>query len=93
MCVFVCLFVQIIYLNVFYMSVVLILPLVLVLTFNVRLIQSLHESKRRLRLNSLEHYEGHSETNITVVMVAIVIELLLCHTPDRILQVNWHFRI
>ena len=78
---------QVIYLNVFYTSVVLILPLVLVLTLNVRLIRSLQESKRRLRHNSLQQYDGHSETNITVVMVAIVIELVLCHTPDRVLQV------
>ena len=79
---------QVIYLNVFYTSIVLILPLILVLTLNVLLIRTLQESKRRLRLNSLEHYEGRSETNITVVMVAIVIELVLCHTPDRILQVR-----
>ena len=80
--------VQVIYLNVFYTSVVLIMPLVLVLTLNVRLIRSLQESGRRLRHNSLQQYDGHSETNITVVMVAIVIELVLCHTPDRVLQVG-----
>ena len=78
---------QVIYLNVFYTSVVLILPLVLVLTLNVCVIRALQESKRRLRLSSLEHYDGRSETNITVVMVAIVLELVLCHTPDRVLQV------
>jgi len=79
---------QVIYLNVFYTSIVLILPLILVLTLNVLLIRTLQESKRRLRHSSLEHYEGRSETNITIVMVAIVIELVLCHTPDRILQVT-----
>jgi len=79
---------QVIYLNVFYTSVVLILPLIVVLTLNARVVQSLQESKRRLRHNSLHHYDGHSETNITIVMVAIVIELVLCHTPDRVLQVD-----
>ena len=79
--------VQVIYLNVFYTAVVLILPLVVVLTLNVLLIRTLQESKRRLRLSSLEHYDGRSETNITIVMVAIVLELVLCHTPDRVLQV------
>jgi len=73
---------------VFYTSVVLILPLVIVLTLNVLLIRALQESKRRLRLSSLERYDGRSETNITIVMVAIVIELVLCHTPDRVLQVS-----
>ena len=72
----------------FYTSVVLILPLVIVLTLNVLLIRALQESKRRLRLSSLERYDGRSETNITIVMVAIVIELVLCHTPDRVLQVK-----
>ena len=81
--------VKVIYLNVFYTSVVLILPLLIVLTLNARLIRSLHASKRRLRLNSLQPYDGHSEANITVVMVVIVIELVLCHTPDRVLQVNY----
>jgi len=87
---------QVIYMSTFYTSVVLILPLVLVLTLNVLLIRALQESKRRLRHSSLEHYEGRPEANITIVMVAIIIELLLCHTPDRILQVKlshrqvWH---
>jgi len=80
--------VQVIYLNVFYTSVVLILPLVMVFTLNVLLIRTLQESKRRICRMSLQPYEGRSETNITIVMVAIVIELLLCHTPDRVLQVK-----
>ena len=79
---------QVIYLNVFYTSIVLILPLLVVLTLNVQVIKSLQASKRRLRLSSLQPYDGRSETNITLVMIAIVIELLLCHTPDRVLQVN-----
>ena len=80
--------VQVIYLNAFYTSVVLILPLVVVFTLNVLLIRTLQESRRRIRRISLGYYEGRSESNITIVMIAIIIELLLCHTPDRVLQVK-----
>jgi len=82
------LFAQVIYLNVFYTSFILILPLVLVSTLNVLVIRSLQQSKHRLRLNSLDTYEGRSERNITIVMITIVIELVLCHTPDRVVQVK-----
>jgi len=78
---------------VFYTSFILILPLVLVSTLNVLVIRSLQQSKHRLRLNSLETYEGRSETNITIVMITIVIVLVLCHTPDRVLQVKLSYTV
>ena len=72
----------------FYTSFILILPLVLVSTLNVLVIRSLQQSKHRIRLNSLDTYEGRSEKNITIVMITIVIVLVFCHTPDRVLQVK-----
>ena len=69
-----------------YTMVVLILPLILLVGLNVRLIQELQGAKHRLRSYSKE-YSGVNEDNITIVMVVIVLTLVFCHTPDRILQI------
>ena len=73
-----------------YTSLVLVLPLLLLVALNAAVVRNLQQSKRHMKRNSLS-YEGQSEVDVTVVMVVIVLELIVCHTPDRIIQVS-HFR-
>jgi hypothetical protein len=77
---------QMVYFNVLYTSLVLVLPLLLLVALNATVVRHLQKSKRHMMRNSLS-YEGQSEDDVTVVMVVIVLELVVCHTPDRILQV------
>lgn len=74
------------YLNGFYMPFVSVLPLVLLIGFNVPLIRQIQKTKRRMKRDSLS-YSGRQETNITIVMIVIILELIIFHTPDRIVQV------
>lgn len=74
------------YLNVFYAPVVSVLPLVLLVGFNVPLIRQMQKTKLRMKRNSLS-YSGRQENNITIVMIVIILELIVFHTPDRIVHV------
>jgi len=73
----------------FYTSIVLVLPLVIIVVLNSSLVRTLRASKRRMKRNSLG-YSGQSEGDITVIMVVIVVALVICHTPDRIVEVRIH---
>lgn len=71
-----------IYLNGIYTSLVLFLPLVLLVGFSVPLIRQMQRSKRRMKRNSLS-YRGRQENSITMVMIVIIAELIVCHATDR----------
>lgn len=77
---------EVVYLNAFYTSVVLVLPILLLVGFNIPLLRQLQASKREMIRNSLS-YSGHQENNITVVMVIIILEMIVCHSPDRVVQI------
>lgn len=77
---------EVVYLNAFYTSLILILPLLLLVGFNIPLLHQLQASKRKMIRNSL-WYSGQQENNITVVMVIIILEMITCHTPDRVVQI------
>lgn len=81
-----------VYLNGIYTSVVLVLPLVLLVGFNVPLMRQMQRSKRRMKQNSLS-YSGRQENSITVVMVVIIVELIVCHAPDRIAMIVRSFYV
>lgn len=72
--------------EVVYTTLILILPLLLLAGLNVRLIRELQGAKRRLRHFS-RSYSGSNEDNITVVMLAVIVVVVICHTPDRIAQI------
>ena len=76
------------YIIVFYTTVVVFLPLVLLMYFNTKIILQLQRSRRRMARNSLGKYRGHEESWITVVMVAVIAELIICHIPDHIIVVS-----
>ncbi len=66
---------------------VLVLPLILLLVVNTKLIRELRRMQRRMNHAAKQFSsDAHSEQNITIVMVIIIVVLLLCHTPDRVAQ-------
>ena len=103
-----------VYTNALYTIVVLVLPLLLLLVLNTRIIREIRHLNARhaaitystgMRVRSGSGMSGGSnvgincgsggaggggadrDENMTKVMVVIVFAFLLCHTPDRILQV------
>lgn len=79
---------DIVYFNVFYTLIVLILPLLLLVGFNAQLVRKLQASKRHMiELSGSNNYLGLQEKNAIVVLVVIVVVLVVCHTPDRIVTV------
>ena len=72
-----------IYVTGFLTVMVIVIPTVILIFVNSRLICEVKQMKRRESLNSI-----HGETkddNITLVMIVIILVLLICHTPDRII--------
>ena len=78
------------YMNVFYSSIVLILPLLILVVFNFAIIHAIRKSANSMRRNSMNMKGGKQEKNLTVVMIVIIVELLLCHSLDRVLLVLKH---
>lgn len=60
------------------------LPITLLIALNIPIIHSMRNSRRMMQQNSTM-YRNTQDKNITTVMTIIIIELLLCHIPDRIL--------
>ena len=68
---------------------ILVLPLVLLLIVNSKLISELQNMRKRISRTSGSFNNGKNgdgERNITIVMVIIIVVLLVCHTPDRVAQ-------
>ena len=84
-----------VYTNALYSIVVLILPLFILVVVNTRLIREIRTAKAlresmmaapQTHRNSASSSSGE-ENNVTFVMIIIVVVFLVCHTPDRILQI------
>lgn len=75
---------NILYTNVLYTLLVLILPLIILVFMNVSLILELKHMKQQRSLMNISSQP--SDTNITLVMCIIIVIFIVCHTPDRILQ-------
>ncbi len=73
----------IVYTNALYSVLVLLLPLLLLLVLNWRLVRALQRS----RLEVCRTSGSEARDNISLIMVVIILVFLLCHTPDRCLQV------
>lgn len=78
--------VDMVYFNVLYTTVILGLPTLLLVCFNAMLVRRLRISLLNMRRNSIT-YLGSQEKNITIVMIIIIVEFLVCHTPDHIINI------
>ena len=76
---------HIIYTNVLYTVLVLVLPLILLIFVNVSLVRELKRMRHQRNLMNANNRRS-PDTNITLVMCIIIVIFIGCHTPDRILQ-------
>ena len=69
-----------------YSAIVVLLPMVIVIVMNVRLIRELRKVRQqRKRLSTMTPPCGStSDSNITLVMVIIIVIFIVCHTPNAI---------
>lgn len=95
----------VIYTNIIYTILVLLVPLVILVYFNTCLIReikfpskkSLSVGKKSRSFQKLKRQPSFSspplpeEDNITFIMVIIIVMFLCCHTPDRIVQIIRYF--
>ena len=77
-----------VYTNMLYTIIGLVIPLVLLVFLNSRLIREIRLVKKRTRIQGHPEFE---DNNVTLIMVVIIIVVLVCHTPDRIFQVTKDF--
>ena len=70
--------------------VIQVLPVVLLATLNTKLIVEVRRIKRRAFESQNLPRQQH-EDNITLVMITIILLLLVCHTPDGIVQIIGQF--
>ena len=68
-----------------YTILVLLLPFVLLVFMNIRVILELRAVRRRGSFMSTQPIL--SDYNITLIMIIIIVMFLLCHTPDRVLNI------
>lgn len=78
--------IEMVYFNIIYTTVILGAPILLLVCFNTLLVRRLRVSMRNMRRNSIA-YLGSQEKNITIVMIIIIVEFLVCHTPDRVINI------
>ena len=77
---------HIIYTNVLYTVLIIILPLIILIFVNVSLILELKRMRRQRNLMNANNCRSSSDANITLVMCIIIVIFIACHMPDRILQ-------
>ena len=75
----------IVYTNALHSILVLVLPLVVLVVLNSKLILELRKMRRRRRSSSAS--SSPAEDNITTIMITIIVIFILCHTPDRIREI------
>ena len=80
----------IVYSNALYTILVLILPLVLLVLLNGKVIRMLY-NHRKWKRHSIGGYRKSSERNVTMIMITLVLVFIVCRTPDRILQILKNF--
>ena len=77
----------IIYTNALYTILVMLLPFVILLFLNTRIIREMRVLKRNRWQVAGVSGNLRGERSITVVMVTVVLVFLVCHTPDRVCQI------
>ncbi|KAI0209116.1 hypothetical protein LSAT2_006179 [Lamellibrachia satsuma] len=82
-----------IYTNALYTLIVLLLPLLLLLGLNTRLMLTLGSARRRRDKFVHGRCAAPDEANISLVMVIIIVAFIVFHTPDRLLQIAKEFSL
>lgn len=80
---------NIVYENVAYCLFAFLLPLAILIFFNVHLLRELKRSQR-LRMALRKGKSASDENNVTLVMVVIIISFILCQTPASANQVLFY---
>ncbi len=75
----------IIYTNATYSLLVVLLPLLFLIFLNTRLIQAVR--KMKVMRTSLSINQPLKHDNVNIIMIIIVLFVIICHFPDRIIQV------
>ena len=73
---------NILYLNVCYVLFVFLLPLAIIIYFNVRLMRGLKVAQ--IRRSTMTSQSNNDENNITLVMIVIITAFVVCQTPASI---------
>ncbi len=76
----------VIYTNALYTVLCVVLPLIVLIILNTSLITEIKKIKIR-RASLASRSSRYGEDNITIIMVTIIILVLVCHVPDRLLQI------
>ena len=74
-----------IYTNAMYSILVVLLPLFFLIVLNGKLVREIN--LMRERRSSLTHVSPNREENVTTIMVVIIVNVIMGHLPDRILQI------
>lgn len=77
-----------IYTNVLYTIIAVVIPVIVLVILNGKLIAEIRNVKKRTEAAGHPRME---DDNITLIMVVIIVVLLVCHTPDRLLQIAKDF--
>lgn len=78
---------QIVYSNAFYFVVMFLIPLVLLVLLNYKLILALRRTKKkRAQLISSVDANSRSEDDITLVLIVVVLVFVVCQTPALVTQ-------
>ena len=73
---------NILYLNVCYVMFVFLLPLAIIIYFNVHLMRGLKVAQ--IRRSTMTSHSSNDENNITLVMIVIIVAFIVCQTPASI---------
>ena len=79
---------NILYENVAYCIFVFLLPLVILIFFNVHLVRDLKKAQRSRK--AMTSRSSMEENNITLVMIVIIIVFIVCQTPASINQILYY---
>lgn len=78
---------KILYANILYFIVMFLIPLIMLIILNAKLIQALREAKRRRSLmQSSSDHGSRSEEDITLTLIVVVLVFLITQTPALVTQ-------
>ncbi len=80
---------QLVYFDILYYIFSFVLPLILLIYLNTRLMLSYRVIQRRRRTMSTR--QDNHDNNITLVMIVVIVLFIFCNAPARIVQLVWGY--